>query len=64
MRRADEDDRRATFVRLTSQGTQHFAAMAKAHETWVSEILPHFTVDETEALSSCWTTARPDRACT
>ena len=42
VRLADEQDRRATFVRLTRQGRAPFAAMAKAHETWVSEMLAAF----------------------
>jgi DNA-binding MarR family transcriptional regulator len=43
-------DRRATFVRLTPKGQQHFAIMAKAHEGWIAEILASVGTAETESL--------------
>lgn len=59
MRLAVEDDRRATFVRLTPKGTQHFAAMARVHETWVSELLAHFDSSETDTLIELLATRHP-----
>lgn len=47
MRRPHKEDRRATFVHLTPKGARQFAAMAKAHEAWVDEILGHFGGQET-----------------
>ena len=43
VRLAHAGDRRATFVQLTRKGAQQFAAMAKAHEGWVGEILAGVT---------------------
>ncbi len=45
-----EEDRRATFVRLTPKGARQFAAMAKAHEAWVNEILRSFGDQEIRTL--------------
>ena len=59
MRLAVEDDRRATFVRLTPKGTQHFVAMARVHETWVSELLAHFDSSETDTLIELLATRHP-----
>ena len=50
MRRPHKEDRRATFVHLTPKGARQFAAMAKAHETWVGEILAHITVEEAQSI--------------
>jgi DNA-binding MarR family transcriptional regulator len=50
VRRPHEADRRAVFVHLTPKGARQFAAMAKAHEAWVNEILGHFRVQETETM--------------
>ncbi|KAB2920283.1 MAG: MarR family transcriptional regulator [Hyphomicrobiaceae bacterium] len=50
VRTADEDDRRATFVRLTRKGTQNFEAMAGAHEGWVNELLMSLSREETDAM--------------
>jgi len=50
VRCAHEGDRRATFVRLTPKGAAQFAAMARAHEGWVCEILAGFSCAETESL--------------
>jgi DNA-binding MarR family transcriptional regulator len=43
-------DRRATFVKLTPEGTEQFATMAKAHELWVNQILAGFGREDSEAL--------------
>jgi DNA-binding MarR family transcriptional regulator len=50
MRRPHEEDRRAIFVHLTPKGARQFAAMAKAHEAWVNEILGHFGGRETQTM--------------
>jgi len=50
VRIANEKDRRATFVRLTSRGLRLFAAMAEAHERWVNEILASFSDEQSEAM--------------
>ena len=50
VRTAHEADRRATFVKLTREGAEGFAAMAKAHEVWVNEILAGFSREDSEAL--------------
>jgi DNA-binding MarR family transcriptional regulator len=50
VRRPHEEDRRAVFVHLTPRGARQFAAMAKAHETWVNEILGQFGSQEIQAM--------------
>ena len=50
VRLAHAGDRRATFVRLTREGGDRFALMAKAHESWVNEVLAGFTREDSEAL--------------
>jgi DNA-binding MarR family transcriptional regulator len=35
---------------LTAKGARQFAAMAKAHEIWVGEILAHITVEEAQII--------------
>jgi DNA-binding MarR family transcriptional regulator len=52
LRRPHETDRRAIFVHLTPKGARAFAAMAKAHETWVNELLGHLDVQQIESLLS------------
>jgi len=49
-RRAPDDDRRAIVVRLTPQGASQFAAMAKAHESWVNSLLSEFNAAEAGAV--------------
>ena len=62
VRRAHEQDRRSTFVRLTSKGARQFAAMAKAHEAWVGEVLAHISVEEAQGIVALLSrTARQDR---
>lgn len=46
-----ENDRRATRVRLTGAGEQHFEILAAAHEGWVSDLLARFGTEEKELLS-------------
>ena len=50
VRLAHAGDRRATFVRLTPKGAQQFQAMAKAHETWVGELLAGVGREDTDTL--------------
>jgi len=59
MRLPVEADRRATFVRLTPKGTQHFEGMASVHEAWVSELLAHFDSGETDTLIELLATRHP-----
>jgi DNA-binding MarR family transcriptional regulator len=47
-----EGDRRAMVVRLTAKGAAHFAGLASAHETWVSELLSSVGRDEAEILTA------------
>ncbi len=50
VRIANEEDRRATFVRLTAKGLALFQAMAAAHERWVDEILAAFSDAKSETM--------------
>jgi DNA-binding MarR family transcriptional regulator len=50
VRIANEEDRRATFVRLTAKGLGLFEAMAAAHERWVDEILAAFSDERSETM--------------
>jgi DNA-binding MarR family transcriptional regulator len=47
---ANQEDRRATFVRLTRKGIKLFEAMAAAHERWVDEILGPFSDERSAAM--------------
>jgi DNA-binding MarR family transcriptional regulator len=49
-RKAPDDDRRAIVVKLTPQGASQFAAMAKAHESWVNTLLSEFNAAEAGAV--------------
>lgn len=44
------DDRRATRLRLTSQGSQRFAEMATVHEGWIVEMFGALSRDEQAQL--------------
>ena len=44
------DDRRATRLRLTPQGTRRFAEMAATHEGWVVEMFGTLSRDEQTQL--------------
>jgi DNA-binding MarR family transcriptional regulator len=46
----NQEDRRATFVRLTRKGFKLFEAMAAAHERWVNEILGAFSDERSESM--------------
>ncbi len=49
--RLDEpDDRRAFLIRLTRSGDRSFAEMARAHETWVVELLAGLSSRERDEL--------------
>jgi DNA-binding MarR family transcriptional regulator len=50
LRQAPANDRRSYIVRLTPKGASQFAAMAKAHEAWVDEMLNNIDAVEAEAL--------------
>ena len=50
VRSAHEDDRRATYVRLTREGAEQFATMARAHEGWVNEILADLSREDSDAM--------------
>jgi DNA-binding MarR family transcriptional regulator len=50
MRMADARDRRATFVRLTREGAQQFAVLARVHETWVTELLADIQADDAHLI--------------
>jgi len=58
VRLAHQGDRRATFVRLTAKGTQHFAAMAKAHEAWIAELLAGLGREDADTLVGLLSTLR------
>lgn len=49
-RQSQPGDRRAFAVHLTSAGREAFAGMAKAHESWVVELLSPLAVTEQEQL--------------
>ncbi|WP_282605274.1 MarR family winged helix-turn-helix transcriptional regulator [Pelagibius sp. Alg239-R121] len=46
----DENDRRATFVRLTPKGVTAFGEMAEAHEGWVDGLLSDISAKEAAEL--------------
>jgi DNA-binding MarR family transcriptional regulator len=50
VRVANEEDRRATFVRLTPKGRRRFTVMAEAHAGWLQEMLAGFGGQRSEAL--------------
>jgi len=50
LRQAPANDRRSYIVRLTPKGTSQFAVIAKAHESWVDELLLDVGGTEAEAL--------------
>lgn len=49
-RRVSPTDKRAAIVRLTAAGKRHFAAMAHAHERWVSDIFAALPADDQRAM--------------
>lgn len=50
LRQAPANDRRSYIVRLTPKGVSHFAAMAKAHETWIDGLLADIGASEADEL--------------
>lgn len=50
LRQAPANDRRSYIVRLTPKGAAQFAAMAKAHESWVDGLLANIDAAEADAL--------------
>ena len=50
LRQAPANDRRSYIVRLTPKGASQFAVMAKAHESWVDELLSDVGGLDAEAL--------------
>ena len=50
LRQAPASDRRSYIVRLTPKGASQFAIVAKAHESWVDELLSGFDAAQAEAL--------------
>lgn len=43
-------DRRAHLVRLTGKGAQVFAEHARAHETWINDLLGALAADDIDAM--------------
>jgi DNA-binding MarR family transcriptional regulator len=50
-RRQPASDRRTTYVTLTERGRAAFAAMARAHERWINELLAEVADDDVDALT-------------
>ena len=50
LRQAPASDRRSYIVRLTPKGASQFAVIAKAHESWVDELLLDVGGTQAEAL--------------
>jgi len=49
-RRVADGDRRAAIVRLTPAGRRHFAAMARAHERWITSLFSSLSATERRSL--------------
>ena len=45
-------DRRTSFISLTSKGRAMFAAMARAHQGWIDELLEDVTIKDASELSA------------
>ncbi|HET9715988.1 MAG TPA: MarR family transcriptional regulator [Pseudolabrys sp.] len=50
LRQAPASDRRSFIVRLTPRGMSQFSAIAKAHESWIDELLTEIGADEAEKI--------------
>jgi DNA-binding MarR family transcriptional regulator len=50
-RRQPASDRRTTYVALTERGRAAFAAMARAHEHWINQLLADVADDDIDALT-------------
>lgn len=48
----DENDRRATFVRLTRKGEAQFHTMAAAHEKWIAGMLGNVAPADIDGLTA------------
>ena len=57
-RRVVDSDRRAAVVRLTPAGRRHFAAMARAHERWISTLFSVLSAAERKELHTLLGTAK------
>lgn len=44
-------DRRVQYIELTARGAERFAAMARAHERWVAELLEGLSDREVEQMT-------------
>lgn len=62
LRQAPANDRRSFIVRLTPKGAAQFAIVAKAHESWVDELLAQFDAVQTEDLIEILGSLSADRA--
>lgn len=60
VRVANQDDRRATFVRLTRKGVSLFETMAAAHERWVNEILASLSDEQSAGMIGLLDTIRKE----
>jgi DNA-binding MarR family transcriptional regulator len=50
-RRSPASDRRTSYIALTEEGRAAFAAMARAHERWIDQLLAEVPDDEVETLT-------------
>ena len=50
-RRSPASDRRTSYIALTREGRAAFAAMARAHERWIDQLLAGVPDGEVEALT-------------
>jgi DNA-binding MarR family transcriptional regulator len=50
-RRSPASDRRTSYIALTEEGRAAFAAMARAHERWIDQLLAEVPDDEVEILT-------------
>lgn len=57
-RTIDDGDRRAAVIELTTRGRETFAAIAKAHATWVADLLAGLAPDDLDRLAALADAAR------
>ena len=50
-RRSPASDRRTSYIALTERGRAEFAAMARAHERWIDELLANLADGDAERLT-------------
>ena len=53
LRVAVPGDRRASLVRLTTQGLDEFARQAAAHEAWTNEMLDDLNANDVDGINEC-----------